>query len=393
MGFDFGAFAAGFATQAQKIEEESAKIGMELIKEAIDDFREESKDWKSKYNTELKEWEGLGARVRDMVGSDAKAIAVLRRGKPYALDFINRAVDQAKAQGFESPAALVDFGDKTLPKNIDVIDWVRSGAPDMSLTAKPVLDKGMFEQMKTGVFGRQIYPEGMGRIERTKETYLDQPTGEASKLAIPEATFEDIYSTREVPGPMSRTDEAAFKKEALSVLRTRSSALAGLNFALDGTPNYEDVDASAAATAEKHAQQIVNKVKEMRRSATSLETAPGLDSVSFLANGFADEFDNFYDIKPQDLSKVPPPPPPQGGSGAGSQAPPAAQQQQSQTQPTSGAITQAMTSSQQYQNIVNPPSTAQPMSKLARRGALVNYLTSQGISQQDAVAHAQQVIQ
>jgi hypothetical protein len=65
---DFGAFMAGFATQAQKIEEESAKIGMELIKEAIDDFREESKDWKSKYNTELKDWEVLGGRIRDMVG-------------------------------------------------------------------------------------------------------------------------------------------------------------------------------------------------------------------------------------------------------------------------------------------------------------------------------------
>jgi len=385
MGFDFGAFAAGFATQAQKIEEESAKIGMELIKEAIDDFREESKDWKGKYNTELKEWEGIAGRIRDMVGDDAKAIAVLRKGKPYALDFAKSAVQAAKDKGFDSPADLVDFGDKTLPKNIDVMDWVRSGAPDMALSAKPVLDKSQFEGMKTGVFGRQIYPEGMGRIERTKETYLDQPTGEASKLAIPEATFEDIYSTREVPGPMSRTDEAAFKKEALSVLRTRSSALAGLNFALDGTPNYEDIDASAAATAEKHAQQIVNKVKEMRRSATSLETAPGLDTVAFLANGFANEFDNFYDIKPKDLSKVPPPA--QGG-GAGAQ--PATTQP---TQQTGGAITQAMTSSQQYQSIVNPPSTAQPMGKLARRGALVNYLTSQGISQQDAVAHAQQVIQ
>jgi hypothetical protein len=376
---DFGAFMAGFATQAQKIEEESAKIGMDLIKEAIEDFREESKDWKSKYNTELKDWEVLGGRIRDMVGSDAKAIAVLRKGKPYASDFAKTAVDVAKAKGFDSPADLVDFGESTLPKNIDVMDWVRSGAPDMSLEAKPVLDKGMFEQMKTGVFKRQIYPEGMGRIDRTEETYLDLPVG-VRKDVIPEATFTDIYSTTEVPGPLSRVDEAAYKKEALSVLRTRSSALAGLNFALDGTPNYEDVDATAAATAEKHARQIVNKVKEMRSSATSLETAPGLDTISFLANGFADEFDNFYDIKPKDLSKSPPPPPPGGNQGG------------NQQQQTGGAITQAMINSQQYQNAVNPPSTAQRMSKLARRGALVNYLTNQGISQQNAVAHAQQAI-
>jgi len=376
---DFGAFMAGFATQAQKIEEESAKIGMDLIKEAIEDFREESKDWKSKYNTELKDWEVLGGRIRDMVGSDAKAIAVLRKGKPYASDFAKTAVDVAKAKGFDSPADLVDFGESTLPKNIDVMDWVRSGAPDMSLEAKPVLDKGMFEQMKTGVFKRQIYPEGMGRIDRTEETYLDLPVG-VRKDVIPEATFTDIYSTTEVPGPLSRVDEAAYKKEALSVLRTRSSALAGLNFALDGTPNYEDVDATAAATAEKHARQIVNKVKEMRSSATSLETGPGLDTISFLANGFADEFDNFYDIKPKDLSKSPPPPPPGGNQGG------------NQQQQTGGAITQAMINSQQYQNAVNPPSTAQRMSKLARRGALVNYLTNQGISQQNAVAHAQQAI-
>jgi hypothetical protein len=392
MGFDFGAFAAGFAEKAVEIEEQSAKIGMELIKEAIDDFREESKDWKSKYNTELKEWEGLAGRIRDMVGDDAKAIAVLRKGKPYALDFARTAVDVADKKGFASPADLVQFGEETLPKNISVMDWVRSGAPEMSLSAKPVLDKSQFEGMKTGVFGRQIYPEGMGRIDRTKETYLDQPTGEASKTIIPEATFTDIYSTSEVPGPMSRTDEAAFKKEALSVLRTRSSALSGLNFALDGTPNYEDVDATAAATAEKHAQQIVNKVKEMRRNATSLETAPGLDSVAFLANGFADEFDKFYDIKPRDLSKEDDEDD-SGNAGAGAQPQQQPQQPQQQQQPTGGTITQAMTSSQQYQSIVNPPSTAQPMSKLARRGALVNYLTSQGISQQDAVAHAQQVIQ
>lgn len=377
---DFGAFMAGFATQAQKIEEESAKIGMELIKEAIEDFREESKDWKGKYNTELKDWEVLGGRIRDMVGSDAKAIAVLRKGKPYASDFAKTAVDVAKAKGFDSPADLVDFGEATLPKNINVMDWVRSGAPDMSLEAKPVLDKGMFEQMKTGVFKRQIYPEGMGRIDRTEETYLDIPVG-IRKDVIPEAEFTDIYSTTEVPGPLSRTDEAAYKREALAVLSTRSSALAGLNFALDGTPNYEDIDATAAATAEKHARNIVNQVKEMRRKATSLETAPGLDTISFIANGFADKFDNFYDIKPKDLSTSPP----AGGQGGAQQQ----QQQTQQTQQTGGTITQAMINSQQYQNAVSP---AQPMSKLARRGALVNYLTSQGISQQNAVAHAQQAI-
>jgi hypothetical protein len=396
MGFNLGAFAAGFATQAQNIEEESAKIGMELIKEAIDDFREESKDWKSKYNTELREWETLAGRVKDMVKDDSKAIAVLRKGKPYALDFAKTAVQVAKDKGFASPADLVDFGESTLPKNVNVIDWVRSGAPEMALTAKPVLDKSQFEGMKTGVFGRQIYPEGMGRIERTKETYLDQPTGEASKLAIPEATFEDIYSTREVPGPMSRTDEAAYKKEALSILRTRSSALAGLNFALDGTPNYEDIDASAAATAEKHAQQIVMKIKDMRKSATSLETAPGLDSVAFLANGLADGFDNFYDIKPKDLSKTPPPPPPAQGGGAGAQ--PATTQPTQQTPQASGtlkSVTPQIANNPKIANLVTLPSNWQsmglPKGKGVRRKAIAQELINLGVDPTVANQYSQNV--
>ena len=387
MALNFGSFMAGFATQAQKIEEESAKIGMELIKEAIEDFREESKDWKSKYNTELKSWEAIAKNVKGMFGSDKlaeeKTIAVLKKGKPYALDFIKTATDVADKKGFESPAQLIDFGDQTLPKGISAIDWVRSGAPDMSLEAKPFLDKGQFTGMKTGVFGRQIYPEGMGRIERTEETYLDTPVG-IRKEAMPQAEFTDIYSTSEVPGPLSRTDRAAFKRDALNVLKTRSSALAGLNFNVDGSPNYENVSAEAAATAEKHAQQIMDTFQSMYNKAKTLETTPNADDIEFIASGLADGFDNFYDIKPLDLSKTQPQPQPQA------QAQPKAQAQ------TGGTITPAMTNSQQYKNIVTPNTSApgyKPKTKLERKKELAMYLMNQGISQADAVAHAQQVIQ
>jgi hypothetical protein len=383
MAFDFGAFAAGFATQAQKIEEESAKIGMELIKEAIDDFREESKDWKSKYNTELKDWEVLGGRIRDMVGDDAKAIAVLRKGKPYASDFAKTAVAVAKARGFDSPADLVDFGESTLPKNIDVMDWVRSGAPDMSLEAKPVLDKGMFENMKTGVFKRQIYPEGMGRIERTEETYLDLPVG-VRKDVIPEAKFTDIYSTLEVPGRMSSTEEERYRKAVLGTLASRSSAVGGVSFDTAGNPIYKIDNAEAQAQIEKDADRIMDRIINMYSASESIETAPSVNDARDIARQFA-ESDVSNLAQRYDL-----------GRGQQQQQPPAGgnqQQQQQQSQQTGGAITQAMVNSQQYQSAVNPPSTAQPMSKLARRGALVNYLTSQGISQQDAVAHAQQAIQ
>ena len=48
MGFSIGAFVGGFAEKAVEIEEESAKIGLERLKEAMDDFREEAKDFKPK---------------------------------------------------------------------------------------------------------------------------------------------------------------------------------------------------------------------------------------------------------------------------------------------------------------------------------------------------------
>lgn len=124
----------------------------------------------------------------------------------------------------------------------------------------------------------------------------------------------------------------------------------------------------------------------MYSSSPSIETAPSVNDARDIARQFA-ESDVSNLAQRYDL-----------GRGQQQQQPPAGgNQQQSQTQQqsqqTGGTITQAMVNSQQYQSAVNPPSTAQPMSKLARRGALVNYLTSQGISQQDAVAHAQQAIQ
>ena len=54
MGFSIGAFVGGFAEKAVEIEEESAKIGLERLKEAMDDFREEAKDFKPKRLAEIK---------------------------------------------------------------------------------------------------------------------------------------------------------------------------------------------------------------------------------------------------------------------------------------------------------------------------------------------------
>ena len=387
---DFGAFMAGFATQAQKIEEESAKIGMELIKEAIDDFREESKDWKSKYNTELKDWEVLGARIRDMVGDDAKAIAVLRKGKPYASDFAKTAVDVAKAKGFDSPADLVEFGESTLPKNIDVMDWVRSGAPDMSLEAKPVLDKGMFEQMKTGVFKRQIYPEGMGRIDRTEQTYLDIPVG-IRKDVIPEAKFTDIYSTVEVPGTFSSTEEERYRKAVLATLASRSSKVGGVSFDTAGNPIYKIDNAEAVAEIEKDADRIMDRILNMRASAETIESAPTVNDARDIARQFAmSDVSNLAER--YDLGRGQQPPPlPGGGQGEEQQQ----QQQQQQTGGTIKSVTSQIANDPSVANLVTLPSNWQsmglPKGKGARRQAIAQALIKLGVDPTVADQYSQTV--
>ena len=389
---NFGSFMAGFATQAQKIEEESAKIGMELIKEAIEDFREESKDWKSKYNTELKSWETIAKSLKGMFGSDKlaeeKTIAVLKKGKPYALDFIKTAMKVADDKGFNSPADLIKFGDDTLPKErgITAIEWVRSGAPDLSLEAKPFLDKGQFTGMKTGVFDRQIYPEGMGRIERTENTYLDTPIG--IRKPMPQAEFTDIYDATVKPKAMSSPEESRFRKQVTAVLASRSSKIGGVSFDAFDNPNYKIDNAGAIAMLEAHVNQIMESIRKQRQTATSAETAPTLSGASAEAIAFAsdEQYKDLYDLpKKEEVVKKQNPNSPQGGGGGA----------QSQAQ-TGGTITPAMTNSPQYKNIVTPNTGApgyKPKTKLERRKELAMYLTNQGISQIDAVNHARQVIQ
>lgn len=393
---NFGAFMAGFATQAQKIEEESAKIGMELIKEAIEDFREESKDWKSKYNTELKSWETIAKSVKGMFGNDKQAelktIAVLEKGKPYALDFIKSAQEQAKKKGFESPAQLIDFGDQTLPKGMSAIDWVRSGAPDMSLEAKPFLDKGQFTGMKTGVFGRQIYPEGMGRIERTEKTYLDTPVG--IRKPLPQAEFTDIYSTSEVPGPFSSTEEERFRKAVLGTLAARSSKVGGVSFDAYGNANYKLDNAKAISEIERHADEIMERFNEMRRNARSIESAPSVNDARDFARKFAmgDVHKDIYDLgrKPvvddsiiDDQS--------QAAADAGAQ-PQESRQSRTNRPPAVDYITPEIENSRQYQELVNPSSTAPKMSKYERRIKLKEYLISQGVPEMTATAYVLNLI-
>lgn len=384
MGFDFGSFAGGFAAKATEIEEESARIGMELINEAIEDFRVESKDWKNKYNEELRDWEDLAGYVKEMVGDDARAIAVLKKGKGFASDFIKTARQRADELGLDSPADLIEFGESTLPKNIAVEDWVRSGAPDLSLPAKPFLDSEQFKEFRTGVFGRQIAPEAEGRIQRTSEAYLKGMERPSTPSAIPDVDI-DLYGTRQVPGTFTSTEEERYRKAVLASLASRSSAVGGVSFDVAGNPNYQIDNAEAIAQIERDADLIMDRIISMRGSAESLESAPTVNTARELAREFASS-DKESIARRYDLGR--------GESEEQIEADPTVVDEVSEVaqEPAVTTINSSVINSQQYQDIVNPATTDKKTGGLKRRQDLVIYLTGIGISRDEALSHAQQVI-
>lgn len=385
MAFKAGAFLAGLATQAVRIEEESAKIGMELINEAIEDFREESKDWKSKYNSELKEWEQLADYVKEMVGDDARAIAVLKKGKLFASDFIKNARTRADELGLNEPKDLIEFGDETLPKGLSVIDWVKSGAPDMSIPAKPFLDSEQFKEFKTGVFGRQISPEAAGRVDRTTKTFLETPTG-IRKQVVPDVEI-DLYGTRKVPEAFSSTEEERYRKVVLATLASQSSKVGGVNFDTAGNPIWKIDNAKAIAQIEQHADQIMDKVRAQRAAAETEESAFGTTDARDLARSFAQSdvasLKELYDLNRDQAT---------GGQGG------AQQQQQQQQQTTSQQTGQTVTTvTPQIANdpsvasFVTRPSTARAMGPGKRRQEIEKALIALNVDPTVARQWAQNV--
>jgi len=385
MAFKAGAFLAGLATQAVRIEEESAKIGMELINEAIEDFREESKDWKSQYNSELKEWEQLADYVKEMVGDDARAIAVLKKGKLFASDFIKNARTRADELGLNEPKDLIEFGDETLPKGLSVIDWVKSGAPDMSIPAKPFLDSEQFKEFKTGVFGRQISPEAAGRVDRTTKTFLETPTG-IRKQVVPDVEI-DLYGTRKVPEAFSSTEEERYRKVVLATLASQSSKVGGVNFDTAGNPIWKIDNAKAIAQIEQHADQIMDKVRAQRAAAETEESAFGTTDARDLARSFAQSdvasLKELYDLNRDQAT---------GGQGG------AQQQQQQQQQTTSQQTGQTVTTvtpqiakDPSVASFVTRPSTARAMGPGKRRQEIEKALIALNVDPTVARQWAQNV--
>jgi len=172
---DFRAFAAGFATQAQKIEEESAKIGMELLKKAMDDFREEAKDYKPKYEDEIRNKKEQATYLRDTIGLDDTQVKVLLdRGDLAVKDFVNKAEKAKDFQQLDDYKGLIRLAEAQEPiTGFDILDYIDSGA--YVKTKAPVYVGP--EGFKTGVFGRELSLGDKSTVESTKSAYIPEKGG------------------------------------------------------------------------------------------------------------------------------------------------------------------------------------------------------------------------
>ena len=180
MGFSIGAFVGGFAEKAVEIEEQSAKIGVALLKEAMDDFREEAKDFKPKRLAELKNKKdqakflrGLFEKKGDTPGKhDAKIKVLLDGGDTVVQNFINKAEKARAFQNLDSVSSLITLGEghaAATGSGFDLIDYIDSGV--YATVNAPIY--GGPEGMTTGVFGRDISLGGKaGSVDSIKSAYI-----------------------------------------------------------------------------------------------------------------------------------------------------------------------------------------------------------------------------
>ena len=219
---DFRAFAAGFATQAQKIEEESAKIGMDLLKKAMDDFREEAKDYKGKYDEEIRNKKDIARVLRGMLGDDdAKVKAILDRGDLEAKKFINGAEAAAAEQGLSNIADLVPLAEgQEAITGFDVIDYIDSGVYVREKAPVYMGPKG-----KTGVFKRDIGADMQQGVETISSAYI--PERKKYEGDVPMGGGAIDLRSKPIKGAfedLSRTDVAGARK----IIKDQLSIAAGL---------------------------------------------------------------------------------------------------------------------------------------------------------------------
>lgn len=298
MGFNLGAFAAGFATKATEIEEESAKISRQLLKEALDDFRAEAKNYKTEVDRETKEYKELANMLTPLLQDPNKVTAVLDRGKGFAKLFIQKAESVAKNKGYSSVADLVRVSD-AFEGTIDPIDWINSGAP-IDISAPSYMGP---KEMRTQVFGRKM-DGGEESAERIRKAYVRPPYAES--LTAPMATIEldapqDLSKQRF--GTPSRTDISYTKATIKKTLADMSGVEAdyytdqsgALQVKLAGAS--EQQQARLRADTERFFETWYGQAKEADK-ALPFATLEG-DTISFAAGTYDATNDPFYKYAPQ----------------------------------------------------------------------------------------------
>ena len=341
---DFRAFAAGFATQAQKIEEESAKIGMDLLNKAMEDFREEAKDYKGKYDEEIRNKKDIARVLRGMLGDDdAKVKAVLDRGDLEAKMFIEKAEIAAAEQGLSKISDLVPLAEgQEAITGFDVIDYIDSGV--YVRTKAPVY---MAPKSKTGVFNREIGADLQEGVETTKSAYI--PERKKYEGDVPMGGGAIDLRSKPIKGAfeeLGRTDVAGARK----IIKDQLSIAAGLT-ATTYIDEFGDTQIKYIAKSQQQEDAInkdvdtalrlwMNTYKDQNKAVDWLDLTPS-------ARDFAATKPDFYPNVQQSTS--------QAVSGGGSRI------AGTQPAPSTPATSSTQTASFDRQTFVNDPSVANIM--------------------------------
>ena len=320
MAFKLGAFAAGFATKAQEIEEESAKIGIELLKEAMDDFREEAKDYKPRYQEEIRVKKeiakALSAKLENVANKDIIIKQIMDNGDIYAKEFIQKAEDVAKKRGV-TVASLMPIAEANKEiTGFSIEDYINSGGYS---TVKEPLYVAPTDLLKTGVFGRDI-SLGTG-AESIRSAYIpergkfegDVPTiGQGESLSMQERKGAFVEPTD--------TQVARLRKNAFDQL----SAAMGISTVVDrdtGELKYNFAQIEDETKVKGDAFKIVRDlIEENRKADTAIRPLADVSAANDFALANIDFYTSARSAAGLESSSPPPPPPPEetintGGEG------------------------------------------------------------------------------
>ena len=265
-GLNFKAFMAGFADKAVEIETKSAQIGMDLLKESMDTFKEEAKDYKANYNSEIRGKKELAKALLGVLGekNGDKVKIILDKGDVFAKTFLAKADDAYKYQRLEKIADLVPLAEGQEPlTGFDVIDYIDSGIYAKGKVPEPVYVGP--EGMKSSVFRRDI---GMGSekaLEQTKSAYI--PTGKEYEGEVPRSTNVDInLSSSDVKNAYDATDLKGEKELKNAIVKQLAFGAGHTVTSYQGELNYGEMKAEIQASLEADANNIVAGIREQAKT-------------------------------------------------------------------------------------------------------------------------------